>query len=133
MKSRLDKKIKKYVKTTKRLLTCCKENRSHFLMDMEGDIEKFIQENDSIAYSDVINNFGSPDELAQTYLENIPQKEIVAYKKRKNFYIRTVVAVFGILFIGTISGLYFKLQEAREMDVIYIEESIIIEEESKDN
>jgi len=57
-----------------------KNYRRHFSLEMKHDLEQFIIENETVKISDIIDYFGTPAELAQTYLDSIPKEKISSYK-----------------------------------------------------
>lgn len=124
MDKHLDKIIRKYTRATRRLLICPKSYRCRLISDMEKDIEQFITENNPDGESDIIRYFGTPAELAQTYLDSIPQDELADYKSRRKLYTIISSISFTVLCISIIAILFFQLYESRENKVIYIEQSI---------
>ncbi len=126
MKNHFDKVIRKYKRTTKHLLVCPKEYRRQFLKDMERDLKQFMEENPSAESSDVVDYFGTPDKLAQTYLDNVPQEELVKYKYKRRY--RTTISLTVLVFFFTILSmiLYYRLNEYK---IIYVEEKIEILDE----
>ena len=118
----LEKPLKSYIQAVKRLLTCPKSYRSGFLADMEHDIRQFLLENDSVSYPDVVSNFGTPQELAKLYLENVPPEELASYsaKKKRRFGIAFILLV---LTITMASHIYFKYIKDWELEVFPVEES----------
>lgn len=129
MKNHYDKDIRKYMQATKRLLICPKEYRKQFIEDMERDLNQLIQENTSADISDIIDYFGTPAELAQTYLDNIPKEELADYKIKRKFYFSITGIILLALFIGIIVFYTIKLYESHELEKVYIYESIEILEE----
>ncbi len=127
MNNHLDKAIKKYMRAARRLLICPKGYRSRFARDMKKDLEQFIQENGSVGYPDILRYFGTPDELAQTYLDNVPQDELAEYRIKRRFHITVLSIVLAALFIAITVFLYY---EFNENEVIYIDQSIKILDES---
>ena len=128
MSNHLDKDIRKYKRTTKRLLVCPRDYRQQFLNDMERDLCQFMEENPSAGYSDIVAYFGTPEELAQTYLDNIPQEELIKYKYKKKYQIAlSLTILITVCFIISIF-LYYKFGER---EVIYVEERIEIIDEDK--
>lgn len=120
----LEKPLKSYIQAVKRLLTCPKSYRSGFLADMEHDIRQFLLENDSVSYPDVVSNFGTPQELAKLYLENVPPEELASYSAKKKRRFRIISAFLILLVSISILSLYTSLHEAKKLDAIYVEETI---------
>ncbi len=121
----LEKPFRNYIRAVKRLLACPKSYRCSFLADMEHDIRQFLLENGSVSYPDLVCNFGTPQELAKLYLENVPPEELAAYasKKKRN---AKIAYIFLIIAITVVSSLYFNYKEEQALDVIESEECIEI-------
>ncbi len=130
MNKNLDKAIKKYMQATKRLLICPKDYRSQFIDDMKRDMEHFIQENEPKGYSDITCYFGTPAELAQTYLDSVPKDELAKYKIKRKAYITILSIIMVILLVSTIVLSVYKIHNSHRIRVIYIEDSIEILEEN---
>lgn len=130
MNKNLDKAIKKYMQATKRLLICPKDYRSQFTDDMKRDMEHFIQENEPKGYSDITCYFGTPAELAQTYLDSVPKDELAKYKIKRKAYITILSIIMVILLVSTIVLSVYKIHNSHRIRVIYIEDSIEILEEN---
>lgn len=128
MSNHWDKDIRKYKRTTKRLLVCPRDYRQQFLNDMERDLRQFMDENPSAGYSDIVAYFGMPEELAQTYLLTAPREELIEYRYKRKYRLTLSLTVLIILFI-LVS--LFLLYEFSEREVIYVEESIEIIDEDK--
>lgn len=126
MRNHLDKDIRKYKRTTKRLLVCPKDYRQQFLNDMERDLRQFMEENPSAGYSDIVAYFGTPEELAQTYLDNIPQEELIKYRYKRRYQITLSLAI--VIALSIIVSLYL-FYEFNDHEVIYVEEHIEILDE----
>lgn len=124
MNKHLDKTTRKYMRAARRLLICPKEYRSQFIKDMERDMEQFIQENKPDGYPDIVSYFGTPAELAQTYLSSVPQDELAEYKTKRKFHATVLFIILVILLIGTAVLLFYKLNEPYEATIIHVEESI---------
>lgn len=131
MKEHLDKTTRKYMRATRRLLICPKEYRNQFINDMERDMEQFIQENKPDAYPDIVSYFGTPAELAQTYLSNVPQNELANYKIKRKFQITVTSTVLIALLVSVMVFLFILFQESRKIDIIYLEESVEINESTE--
>ncbi len=121
----LEKPLKSYIQAVKRLLTCPKSYRSGFLADMEHDIRQFLLENGSVSYPDLICNFGTPQELAKLYLENVPPEELATYASQRKRNAK-IIYIFLIITITIVSCLYFNYKEEHALDVIESEEYIEI-------
>ncbi len=128
MNNNLSKPVRRYIRTARRLLACPRNYRSNFTADMEKDIRQFLLENNSAGYEEIIGYFGTPAELARLYLDSVPAKELTAYNARKKIITRFRQGILILLFTISVSCFYFNYIKSRELNVIYIEESLEVEE-----
>ncbi len=129
MRNHYSKDIRKYIRTTKRLIACPRKYRRKILDDMERDIKQFIKENPSAGSPEVVGYFDTPEKLAQTYLDSVPQEELVKYKykRRYQFHISLIVLIFFFVILSMF--LYYQFNTC---PVIYVEETIEILDEDKE-
>ena len=129
MRNHYSKDIRKYMRTTKRLIACPRKYRRKILDDMERDIKQFIKENPSAGSPEVVGYFDTPEKLAQTYLDSVPHEELVKhkYKRRYRFTISLIVLIFFFAIVSIF--LYYQFNTCK---VIYIEEEIEILDEDKE-
>lgn len=108
----------------KQLLNCPRDYRRQFIADLQESLAKFISENESVNDSDIISYFGTPEELAQTYLDDIPQEELSAYKHKRKLHIIIVFLVLVLSSGITASYLSYEAYVSDKGKLIYIEETI---------
>ena len=129
MNSNFSKPVRRYIKNARRLLACPRNYRSNFTANMEKDIRQFLLENNSAGYDEISGYFGTPAELAQLYLDSVPTEEITAYTTRKNFFTKFGWFILILLFTASVGCFYFSYIKPRELNVIYIEESLEVEDQ----
>ena len=129
MRNHYSKDIRKYIRTTKRLIACPRKYRRKILDDIELDIKQFIKETPSAGSPEVVGYFDTPEKLAQTYLDSVPHEELVKhkYKRRYRFTISLIVLIFFFAIVSIF--LYYQFNTCK---VIYIEEEIEILDEDKE-
>lgn len=119
-----DKILKKYIRETKQLLNCPRDYRKQFIADLQESLAKFISENESVDESDIISYFGTPDDLAQTYLDSIPQEELSAYTRNRKL---RIIIIFLVLILSsgiTVSYLSYEAYVSNKGKLLYMEETI---------
>lgn len=129
MRNHYNKDIRKYIRTTKRLIACPRKYRRKILDDMERDIKQFIKENPSAGSPEVVGYFDTPEKLAQTYLNSVPQEELVKYKYKRRYQFTILLIVLISCFIIISIFLYYQFNTC---PVMYIEEEIEILDEHKE-
>lgn len=98
-----------YLKQVKSHLTCPAALKKTFLEQLRGDVEEFLETNPDATLEGLTERFGSPSEMAHSYIETLDgdelQKQIKKAKIVKRIVlftclgILTVVLVIAVLFI----------------------------------
>ncbi len=126
-----------YLKQVKSHLTCPGKLKKTFLTQLRGDVEEFLETNPNATLEDLAQRFGSPSEMAHSYIETLDgdelQKQIKKAKIVKRIVlftclgILTVVLVIAVLFIIHFSSQNISVvtYTASEDETIIVDESII--------
>lgn len=95
-----DRDVKKYLRSVKKLLHCPRTQRNEFLRQLETNIYFYISENEVENMEKVKEEFGSAEEMAQSFLEECNAKTVSKSIKANR---RVSVALILIALIATIS------------------------------
>ena len=95
-------------------------------MQMKEDLEKFILENDNAKYEDIIQFFGTPSELAQFYLNELPSEELSGYRVKRTCGVAVSAVISAMVLFSIIGFLSLKLHNPREIEVLYQKESVYL-------
>ncbi len=68
MSNELARDVKKYKRKIKANLLCGTKLSKQFLADLSDSIDNYIEENNITQLADVQNHFGSPEQIAQSFL-----------------------------------------------------------------
>lgn len=123
MKNSQKKLAKKYLQQVKANIPYQTECSKHVLQDLSLGIEEYALENSDFDLKQLIENFGSPKDIASTLLEDVDSESIVRsikLKRRLSCAIVVLLILFAlcIYYYGTFQGI--KIQE-----VIYTSELTI--------
>lgn len=119
-----DKVIRKYTKQVTQLLNCPRDYREKFIADLQESLSKLISENDSVNESDIVGYFGTPAELAQTYLDDVPLEELSAYRRKRRLRIIITFLILILSFGITVSYLSYEAYVSKRLRIIEVEETI---------
>ena len=108
---------KRYLKNISRLLLCGSKERTQFLQDFNNNIDEFLSNNPNATISDLEKAMGTPQEIADSFMENISSKDI---KKRINI-VRYLIVLGGIALIIFVMALLFLWLDAHEDHKNYYE------------
>ena len=84
--------IKKYIKYVKKIISIHSKDKKEFIQLLTQKIIEFSNEHDSCSYQDIVDEFGSPNEVAGSYIETLDSDEIIKklnkilFRKRKQYF-----------------------------------------------
>ena len=67
--------IKKYIKYVKKIISIHSKDKKEFIQLLTQKIIEFSNEHDSCSYQDIVDEFGSPNEVAEEYKEKIAKEK----------------------------------------------------------
>lgn len=99
---------KRYFGEIKRQLPCNAKEKNRCIMDLEGDVDDFLENCPGATYEDLCTEVGNPQTIAKSFLERIDPKQLshrVSAKRKIAIGVIVVVAllaiVVGVSFIVT--------------------------------
>ena len=126
----MDKQLKEYYKQIEKALDCPKDTRESFLRETKKMAEDFLAEKPDATFDEVKNFIGEPRELAITFEKSADMELIEAYRKRKLFIKRALIALFVLIFIAVVAVTIY-VANYRMNVVITREDTIIIYEDGE--
>lgn len=126
----MDKQLKEYYKQIEKALDCPKDMRESFIRETKKMAEDFLAEKPDATFDEVKNFIGEPRELTKTFEQSAECEVIEAYRKRKLFIKRALIALFVLIFIAVIAVTIY-VANYRMNVVITREDTIIIYEDGE--
>lgn len=119
------KEFKQYWKEVEQYLTCSCASRRKFRQQTMEAVNRFLEEQPGLSFAQVKEYLGSPQELAQNYLDTLSPQEVAAFKKKKKLIMSIFVAAFILITAITIALFVRK----RKLPIVYVERVVIDEGE----
>ena len=94
-----EKEIKKYIKYVKKIIPFYSKDKKEFLKLLTQKIIEFSNTHPNFTYQNIIDEFGSPNEVAGSYIETLNSDEIIK-KLNKKKIINIFISVIIILCIS---------------------------------
>ena len=97
----MSKEIKKYLKEIKLLLPAFNKEEKKFLRDLMERIEDYLDENPNATMQDIENQFGTPMEIAQSYMSSLDldvllKRLSISHFVRRFFAIAAICMILGL-------------------------------------
>lgn len=92
--------LKRYYKEIRKNLFCSRKTQIEFLEDARRLVTDFLENQPSATFEDIVQNVGKPKELAETFLETLPDKtevERVHKSRRKKKRLASALLVLAII------------------------------------
>lgn len=122
--------IKRYINEIKKIIPINSKDKKDFLKMMEQRILESSNLEGKCDYDNIVNEFGKPNEVAASYIEEIDTNTILKMLKRKQ-YIKWLVTILIIAIIVISTFKMYRLNQLYETaknELNLYEEIEIIEE-----
>ena len=86
----------KYLKEVKRNLPESVADKHKFLADFRENLQAYLQEKPDAVREDLVQRFGSPETIAESFLPEAPTGEALRSEKQKKLRKRLIIAFFAI-------------------------------------
>lgn len=125
----MTRNAKLYYRNVKRIVSFSSKDKKQFLQLLKKKLIEFSEQQNNCSYQDMINHFGTPNEVASSYIESLDTDILLKHLKFKKF-IKILVAVLCISILSytcfeiyTLNCLYESAKESLNLH----EETTIVE------
>ena len=116
---------KLFYKNTKNKLSCPRKIKKDLILRIESSVYDYIEGNPDASYDEIEAHFGSPRELANSYISSLDSEEICkAIKKAKTIKIAVIVTCI-IALIALFATFAKMISDNKDTQVTEIETVII--------
>ncbi len=124
------KMLKLYYRQIRNNLYCSKKRKKRLLDELKTNVEESLEENPNLTYGELLEIYGTPNEIADSYIESLDPEEYAEDIRR----IKRKKWMFGIVFFSVIAFaivylLHLTIVGWQTRPVSYTETIEIIEEE----
>lgn len=97
----MHKDMKRYIKETKTIIPINSKNKKEFIKMLEEKIMEFTYTENKFSYNEIVEAFGTPNEVASAYIEELDTKTIIKELKMKKYLkVLSYVVLVSILCIS---------------------------------
>ena len=119
---------KLFCKNTKNKLSCPRKIKKDLILRIESSVYDYIESQPDASYDDITAQFGSPRELADSYISSLDSDEISkAIKKAKTIKIAVIVTCI-IALISLFATFAKMISDNSDSQYKYYEETISVGE-----
>ena len=118
--------LNRYYKEIEKHLTCPKKMQGDLLAEAHRLVSDFLENQPDATYSDVVENIGKPDELAEAFLKTLPdQAGVQEFRKKRTRHKRLTVALLLVV-IAVLCGILIYIGQMRYHTTVTEEITTII-------
>ena len=116
--------IKQYCKSVKKELSCPRKIKSDLIARIMPDLEAYADENPNASFDDICDHFGTPKEVAESYLSSLDEDELKKrLKNAKKIWI-AVIAVCTVVLLVFIAIYIYMILLNKHIEPVYYDEVI---------
>lgn len=96
----MNKDSKKFIKYVKRIIPIHSKDKREFILLLTQRIKEFSDDLERCTYQDIVNEFGTPNEVAGSYIENMESNELIKKLNRKKllkYFLSTLLILITLL------------------------------------
>lgn len=125
MKKTLNSQLKRYYRKVTRIIPKKYPHRKEILSSIQQDISSYLEEHPDISYEDILKHFGTPEEMASSFVESLTPNEVIstAHKTQKWHTIIIIIVIIALLILG---GILYHIQWLAKHVAVEIEERTVI-------
>lgn len=91
-----NKQMQKYLRQVKRALPCSVTLKKQILEGLRNDVSIYMEEHPDTDGETLCKVFGTPAQIAQTYIDELPTTELMEKLRRRSKLWRAVIAILGV-------------------------------------
>ena len=116
--------IKQYCKSVRKELSCPRKIKNDLIARILPDLEAYADENPNASFDDICAHFGTPKEVAESYLASLDEDELKKrINKAKRIWI-TVISVCTVILLLFITMMVCLILHNKDIHPVYYEKTI---------
>lgn len=125
MKKKLTSKLKQYYRKIDSYIPKKYPHRKEIISSIHHDISSYLSEHPDADYENILEHFGTPEEMTLSFAESLSSQEIMATarKNKRHLIIMLTILIIGI---GILSAMIYHVNWVAEHTIVDIKETIVI-------
>ena len=121
--------LKEYYRSIQKLLPCSLCQKRKLMQDIRCSVDSFLQEHPDATFETVSAHFGTPQQIAESYIEEMSPQELQQQAKVKKRIVGIIAAAAAcaLLIWGIAVGIAL-VNEFASADGYHIQDSLVTEE-----
>lgn len=104
----LESDLERYYKEIRKHLFCPKKQQNNFLVEVRRLVADFLENQPNAVFEDIVRNVGEPEELAETFLNTLPDKtEVERFRKARRKQKRLAITLLALAIIVLVSVIIY--------------------------
>ncbi len=95
-----DERLRLYFKQIKMAIPMHSRSEKAYLAKMQKSIEDFVRDHPDASFIDLLNQFGTPDQISQSYLSSLKAEELYKRVLRRVWFKRALILIASLAIIS---------------------------------
>lgn len=123
-----NRETRRYLRAIKGWLPCAGKMKRQMLGEIEANIDDFVGENPEVSYEDIVSRFGTPQQIASTYVDEAETGELLRMLRVRRKILTIIASVAVLITVLWAAGVAAELySDVFKSKTAYIEVAIIEE------
>jgi len=127
------KELNRYYSEIKKHLSIDKKAKRKFICELENSIDEYLCNNTKVTYQEILDEFGTPESIALSFMEQEDSEETVKRASQKRKLYGFIIISIILLIIITIATYAFVVLDTYNTNHGYFSEEVIEEEYIESN
>lgn len=115
----MNRAVARYRRDLKKKLPCGIKTRKALLDRFEGMLDTFLEDQPDPTQESLRSAFGTPEVMANTLCESIPEGEVARYHCRMRLKKATAVVLLALVLLFAVYTFFFKETAVTSIDAVY--------------
>lgn len=129
----MEKALSKYYRSISKCLPVEKKHKKQILEQIRHSVEDYRAKNPAADIQGILEHFGTPQEIAAAYVENMTTPEILKkFRVRKTvLLVVCAVAAVALLMWGTVIGIALSKDQNQANGFIIVEPPVVVDQKEE--
>lgn len=95
----VNRDVKRYLREVNSWLPCRRKLKTKIVAEITSNVSLFVTENSNSGYNEIVARFGTPQQIASTYVDEMETTELLNDLRIKRKIVSTVIAGVFVLIV----------------------------------
>lgn len=125
MKKKLTSRLKQYYKKINSYIPKKYPHRKEIIFSIHQDISSYLSEHPDAEFEDILEHFGTPEEMTLSFAESLSSQEIMATARKNQRHLVIMISII-LIAICILSAMIYHVYWVADHTIVEIDEKVVI-------